>query len=226
MRGTHQPLPVTAAKPELMEGVGLDAPLTLEQPLRSWRYSRASEKRLWESSHQWGWPHGGCRERDAHPSTHPSPWAAGRPGSGMATQHRAFSRRCSRKSWVTCASGSTAAQRGDEHGYPTPKRGCSGDAGVTWVAGRAVNGLPRDTLHSPVPVHEEAVAQGVAEPLHGRGHGPTVGQSHAPGAAEEGALWGEQGVRVLWDTQDPHPMAVGSALLSPPRSGSSGAGWP
>lgn len=65
--------------------------------------------------------------------------------------------------------------------------------GVTRVAGRAVDGLPRDALDGPVAVDEEAVAQGVAEPLHGGGHGPAVGQGHAPGAAEEGALRGERG---------------------------------
>lgn len=81
--------------------------------------------------------------------------------------------------------------------YTTPQNGDCGvwELGVTWVAGRAVDGFPGDTLDRPVSVNKEAVAQGVTEPLHGRGHGPSVGQGHAPGAAEEGALRGEQGVR-------------------------------
>lgn len=45
--GGHTPAsPVIAAKPELMEGAGAGAPLASEQPLSSWRYSSASEKRL------------------------------------------------------------------------------------------------------------------------------------------------------------------------------------
>lgn len=115
----------------------------------------------------------------------------------MATQHSAFSRRCSRKSWVTCASGSTGTQRWGQQVHHTPKQGVWGvwELGVTWVAGGAVDGFPGDALDRPVPVNKETVAQGVAEPLHGGGHGPTMGQGHAPGAAEEGALRGEQGVR-------------------------------
>lgn len=138
----------------------------------------------------------GQRGAPPGPGTHPSPWAAGRPGSDTATQHNAFSRRCSRKSWVTCASGSTAARRGRERVPLHPDTGMlggHGGGGHTWVAGRAVDGLPRDALDGPVAVDEEAVAQGVAEPLHGRRHGPAVGQGHAPGAAEEGSLRGERG---------------------------------
>lgn len=82
-------------------------------------------------------------------------------------------------------------------GTPHPRTAGEGFGGlrVTWVAGRAVDGLPGDTFDCPVPIHEETVAQGVAEPLHGRGHSPAVGQGHSPGTAEEGALRGEQGVR-------------------------------
>lgn len=121
--------PVTAAKPEVMEGAGPGVPLTSEQPLSSWRYSRASENRLWRGAVRGLALHWAGGE-GAHPSTHPSPWAVGRPGSGMATQHSAFSRRCSRKSWVTCASGSTRAQRWGQRVHHTPKCGVWGFGGL------------------------------------------------------------------------------------------------
>jgi hypothetical protein len=40
----------------------------------------------------------------------------------------------------------------------------------TWVPGQAVQALPRDTAHGPVPIHEETVAHRMAEPLHGKRH--------------------------------------------------------
>lgn len=117
--------PVTAARPEVMEGAGPGVPLTSEQPLSSWRYSRASENRLWKGAVR-GLAPRQAEGEGARPSTHLSPWAVGRPGSGMATQHSAFSRRCSRKSWVTCASGSTGAQRWGQQVHHTPKQGGRG----------------------------------------------------------------------------------------------------
>lgn len=77
---------------------------------------------------------------------------------------------------------------------PSATKWGAGALGGTWVTSGAVDGLPRDALDGPIPVHEEAVTQWVAEPLHGGGHSPTVGQGHAAGTAEEGALRGEQGL--------------------------------
>lgn len=60
----------------------------------------------------------------------------------------------------------------------------------TWVAGQAIQALSRGTAHGPVPIHEETVAHGVAQPLHGKRHRAALCQAGLAGTTQEEALWG------------------------------------
>ena len=65
---------------------------------------------------------------------------------------------------------------------------CVCTAPLTGVPGLAVDALLGGAAHCPVPVHEEAVAQGVEQPLHSRGHTAAGRQAGLPRAAQEHTL--------------------------------------
>lgn len=62
---------------------------------------------------------------------------------------------------------------------------------LTGVARLAVDALLGSVADGPVSVHEEAVTQRVAEPLHGGRHAATGRQAGLAGAAQKHPLWRE-----------------------------------
>ncbi|TNN66113.1 hypothetical protein EYF80_023591 [Liparis tanakae] len=59
---------------------------------------------------------------------------------------------------------------------------------LTGVASLAVDAFFRNAANSPIPVHEEAVTEWVAQPLHRRRHTAAGRQARLAGAAQEHAL--------------------------------------
>lgn len=65
----------------------------------------------------------------------------------------------------------------------------AGEEPLTGVARLAVDALLGGVADGPVSVHEEAVTQRVAEPLHGRRDAAAGRQAGLAGAAQEHPLW-------------------------------------
>lgn len=65
------------------------------------------------------------------------------------------------------------------------------------VASLTVDAFFRRAANSPVPVHKEAVAEWMAEPLHGRRHAATGGQTRLAGTAQKHSLSGERSCSAL-----------------------------
>lgn len=59
---------------------------------------------------------------------------------------------------------------------------------LTCVPCLAVDAIFGGAADGPVPVHKEAVAQRVTEPLHGRGDTATGGETRLAGTAQEHTL--------------------------------------
>lgn len=59
---------------------------------------------------------------------------------------------------------------------------------LTRVASLAVYAFFWDVANGPVPIHKEAVAERVTEPLHSRRHASAGRQADLAGAAQENAL--------------------------------------
>lgn len=67
---------------------------------------------------------------------------------------------------------------------------------LTGIASLAVDAFLGSAANGPVPVHKEAVAQRVAQPLHGRRDAAAGRQAGLPGAAQEHTL--SEGKTSYW----------------------------